>query len=112
MKRRMVAAALLTFCLALSACGPRVVTALPIPPERMDCALLADARPNIPPEYRIDWSGVITVEQARAEHSAFVTRLRARELPVALYVVRLEEQVFACADDAKWLRDYTAGVAN
>ncbi|APZ81836.1 hypothetical protein vBEliSR6L_71 [Erythrobacter phage vB_EliS_R6L] len=76
----------------------------------MDCRELAgdEARPTIPPEYEIDWSRVTTVGEARAEHQAFVTRLRERERPVALYVVRLEGRVFACADDAEWLRDYSA----
>jgi len=111
MKRRLLALALSTCCLAVSACGEkRIQVPIPIPPDRMDCTELsgADARPTIPPEYVIDWSKVTTVQQAHAEHDAFVTRLRERERPVALYVVRLEGRVFACADDAAWLRDYTS----
>lgn len=84
-----------------------MVVPLPIPAERMDCVVLADQRPTIPPEYVIDWTRVTTVAQARAEHEAFVTRLRQRETPVALYVVELEGELWACADDDAWLRDYT-----
>lgn len=110
MQRRLKAPALLMCFLALSgaSCEKRVATAIPIPPERTDCAVLSgdEGRPVIPPEYVIDWTRVATVQQARAEHDAFVTRLRAREMPVTLYIVRLEGQVFACADDAAWIRDY------
>jgi hypothetical protein len=111
MKRTLMAVALSTCCLAVSACHvERIATAIPIPADRMDCTELAgaDGRPTIPPEYVIDWSKVTTVQQAHAEHDAFVTRLRERERPVTLYVVRLEGRVFACADDAAWLRDYTS----
>lgn len=110
MQRRLKVAALLTCFLALSAgsCEKRVATAIPIPPERTDCVLLTgeEARPKIPGEYVIDWTRVTTVQQAHAEHDAFVTRLRERETPVALYIVRLEGQLFMCADDAAWIRDY------
>ncbi len=109
MKRRLLVLALSTCCLAVSACTEkRVQVPIPIPADRMDCTELTgdQARPKIPAEYDIDWSRVTTVDQARAEHEAFVTRLRERERPVALYVVRLEGRVFACADDATWLRDY------
>lgn len=110
MKRRLLVLALSTCCLAVSACAEkRVQVPIPIPADRMDCTELTgdQARPTIPAEYVIDWSKVTTVQQARTEHDAFVTRLRERERPVALYVVRLEGRVFACADDAGWLRDYT-----
>ncbi len=109
MKRKLLVLALSTCCLAASACTEkRIQVPIPIPDERTDCAELtgADARPIIPPEYVIDWTRVTTLGQARSEHDAFVTRLRERERPVALYVVRLEGRVFACADDAAWLRDY------
>ena len=110
MRQRLKVAALLTCCLVLSAgaCDKRTTVAIPIPPERIDCAVLGgdEARPKIPAEYEIDWTRVTTVQQAHAEHDAFVTRLRARETPVALYIVRLEGQLFACADDAAWVRDY------
>ena len=110
MKLRHKVLVLSTFCLAVSACQTkRVVAPLPIPPERMDCVVVND-RPVVPGEYVIDWSKVATVGEARAQHDAFVTRLRQRETLVAGYVVRLEGRVFACADDAQWLRDYTAAL--
>lgn len=109
MRRLILAAALSTCCLGLSACEPkRVQVPIPIPEERMDCVSIRDQRPTIPAEYVIDWTRVATVAQARAEHEAFVTRLRERETPVALYIVELEGELWACADDDQWLRDYTA----
>lgn len=94
-------------CLAVSACGPkRVAVPIPIPAERMDCVTISDQRPVVPAEYVIDWTKVLTVDQARAEHQAFVTRLRQREQPISGYIVALEGQLFACSNDAAWLQDY------
>lgn len=109
MRRLKLALALSMCCLALSACEPkRVQVPIPIPAERVDCVSIRDQRPTIPAEYVIDWSRVTTVGQARAEHEAFVTRLREREGPVSLYIVELEGELWACADDDQWLRDYIA----
>lgn len=106
--RKVMAAALLTCCLAASGCGEpqRVATAIVPPAERMDCRQLEQGRPTIPSEYVIDWARVTTVQRARQEHDAFVTRLREREGPVAGYVIALEGRVFACSDDAAWMRDF------
>lgn len=111
--RRIQVAVLSMCCLASSACDEkRVQVPLPIPAERIDCQLLdgADGRPAIPAEYVIDWEKVVTPAQARIEHDAFITRLRKREADVAGYVVRLEGRLFACANDAQWLREYVKGV--
>jgi arginine deiminase len=78
----------------------------------MDCVELEDGRPTIPAEYQIDWSGVSTVERARTEHQAFVDRLRQRERVSAGYIVTLEGRVFACADDAAWLRQFFSDLEN
>lgn len=101
------------FMLLLAGCGEpkRVVTALPIPPERMDC-VKTSKRPTLPPEYVIDWSRVSTVEQARAEHGKFVASIRAREGRVAGYILEVEGELFACSNDAAWLRDWQNGLAN
>lgn len=113
MRLKLMVPALLMCCSALSACGEkRVQVPIPIPADKIDCADLArdaagnPARPRVPAEYVIDWSRVTTVGQARAEHQAFVTRLRERERPVAGYIVEIEGRVFACANDDAWLRDY------
>lgn len=102
--------AALAACVALpliSACEPkRIVTALPIPPERMDCVYVAK-RPTIPPEHRIDWSKVTTVAQAKGEHDAFVRSIRTREGIVAGYLVSLEGRLFQCANDAAWVRAWS-----
>lgn len=109
MRRLNLVAALSMCCLAVSACGEkRIQVPIPIPAERVDCVSIIDQRPTIPAEYVIDWSRVTTVGQARAEHEAFVTRLRQREGPVSLYIVEVEGALWACADDDQWLRDYLA----
>ena len=108
MKLSMLAAALSTFCLA--ACETtRIMVPVAPPADRIDCREL-DGRPRIPAEYVIDWSRVVTVEQAQAEHRAFVTSVRAREGVAAGYIVELEGALFACASDDAWLRDLYDGV--
>lgn len=103
------AALLFSTLFFLASCEPkRVAVPLPIPPERMDCVAIEEGRPAIPPEYVIDWGRVASVGEARAQHEAYVQRLRLRENQVAGYLVRVEGRVFACADDAAWLRDYTS----
>jgi hypothetical protein len=108
MKLSMLAVALSTFCLA--ACETtRIMVPVAPPADRIDCREL-DGRPRIPTEYVIDWSRVVTVEQAQAEHQAVVASVRAREGVAAGYIVDLEGAVFACASDAAWLRDLYGGV--
>lgn len=102
---------MLSSALLISACEPkRVVTALPIPPERTDCEAATGKRPTLPPEYRIDWSKVASVGQAKAEHDNFVNVIRGREGVVANYVLSLEGQLFQCANDAAWIREWQAGM--
>lgn len=108
MKRLLLALALSTSCLAAASCET-VRTAVPVKPptERMDCvAVEPGQRPQLPPEYVIDWSKVTTVPQARTEHEAFVRSVRTREGVVAGYVVALEDKLFLCASDDEWLRDF------
>lgn len=103
--------ACLIAALLLGACQEkRVVTALPIPPERMDCAP-AGKRPMIPPEHRIDWSKVTSVLEARTEHDRYVASVRTREGKVAGYILETEGQLFACSSDAQWLREWQAETA-
>lgn len=113
---RSTMAARLSMCfsaLLISACEPkRAVTALPIPPERMDC-VAAGARPAIPPEYKIDWARAeaapnvqTAVNIARAEVGQFVASIRTREGTVAGYVLDIEGKLFACSNDAAWLREW------
>lgn len=114
MKRNARALALLTSCLALSACADtlRSVEALRpdlTNPERFVCEA-AGTRPVIPPEHAIDWTRVVTVEQAKAEHEAFVTRLRQRETGVTGYLVQLEGKHFVCFNNMAWQREFYAGL--
>ncbi|MBO9624183.1 MAG: hypothetical protein J7500_15855 [Sphingomonas sp.] len=60
----------------------------------------------MPKEYAIDWSKVTTVAQARAEHMKFVASVRSREGVVSGYILRIEGQLFACSNNAAWLRDF------
>lgn len=103
------AALLLTSCLAISACEPkRVVTALPIPPERMDCQDATGKRPTLPPEYQIDWAKIASVDEAHAAFDNFKLVLRGREQTVANYVIQIEGQLFQCSEDARWIREVQA----
>lgn len=111
MKRSARAAALLTLCLAVSACGEkRVVESLPTPAERLICEP-AGTRPAVPPEYAIDWGKVLTVDSARVEHERFVSVLRTREGIVAGYVLQLEGKLFRCFSNMEWRRQYEVGLA-
>lgn len=109
MKRSAMAIVLLMSSLVLAACETKRTAVALRPdhtnPERFQCAA-AGARPAIPPEYVIDWSRVTTVEQAKAEHMAFVRSIRTREGVVAGYVVEIEGRLFICSNNAAWLRDY------
>lgn len=99
--------------MAIASCGEpdRVVTHLPIPPERIDCEPLGvSARPALPPEYRIDWSAVENIQQAYDEHRKFVASVRNREGLIAGYIVDVEGALWACASDDEWLRDREAGL--
>lgn len=110
MKRSLLAVALSTFCLA----GCETVrTAVPVrpPAERMDCqAVRPQDRPAITAEYEIDWSRVTSVPQARSEHEAYVRSVRLREGGAAGWIVEVEGRLFACANDAAWLRDFFDGL--
>ena len=98
------------FCSVLAAgCAPQKIAVVSRPdldnPDRLVCAG-AGTRPDIPAEYAIDWSRIATVEQARAEHDAYVRAIRTREGIVAGYVVDLEGRLFICSNNAQWWRDY------
>ena len=114
MTQSKTAALLLMFSLAaaLSACGEpkRVVTSIPTPPERLVCEA-AGTRPTIPAEYRIDWSRVATVAQARAEHDRYVASIRTREGIIVAYVMQVEGKLFVCSNNMQWRRDFERGLA-
>lgn len=67
-------------------------------------------RPAIPAEYQIDWSRVSTVAQARDEHLKYVASIRSREGVIVAYLVRIEGQLFTCATNMQWRREYEAGL--
>lgn len=99
-----------------SSCGEkRTVTSIPILPDRMDC-VKASKRPTLPPEYRIDWGRVAAapdvstaVALAKDEVAKFVATIRTREGRVAGYILEVEGELFACSNDAAWLRDWQKG---
>lgn len=102
-----MAAVLSTCFLAVSACDTvRTVKALPIPPERIDCQTAIGKRPKLPPEYQIDWAKVASVGQAKTEFDNFKLALRGREKIVSDYVLTLEGELFQCANDDTWLREW------
>lgn len=95
-----------SLAIATSACEPkRIVTNLPPPAERLQCVGVT-GRPTIPGEYKIDWSRVTTVAQARSEHEKFVAAIRTREGVIAGYVLEVEGKLFTCSNNAQWLREY------
>jgi hypothetical protein len=114
MKQLLKTAVLSTFCLAISACGPKEIIRLvpiAIPAERMDCQPVLKAnRPLLPKTYTIDWSKVLTVPQAKSENEKLLGSVLAREMVVTDYILDLEGKVFSCANDAEWLRDYSRQV--
>lgn len=81
-------------------------------PERFICKAAEPAgRPDIPPEHRIDWSTVHTVEQALGQHNAYVASVRTREGIVASYVVAIEGKLFTCSNNMQWQRDFYSQLA-
>ena len=116
-----MAPALLTLCLAVSACETTKRTAEALRPDKTNpdrfvCERLG-TRPQLPAEYQIDWNRVRTartVEQAiglaQDEHKRFVAVLRTRENVVAGYVLQLEGVNFLCFNNMAWQRDFYQGL--
>jgi hypothetical protein len=104
--------------LALSACEPkRVVTNLAPPSERLQCVGLS-ARPKIPAEYTIDWAKVSNarsvaeaVTLAKGEVATYRASVRNREGVIAGYILEIEGRLFACSNNAAWLREWYAKTA-
>lgn len=109
LKRTALALSTCCFLLPLTACDHTIRVAVPVipPAERLACVAAGD-RPAIPAEYAIDWSAITTVDQAKAEHLKYVASIRTREGVVSGYIVRIEGQLFACSNNAAWLRDFFA----
>lgn len=88
------------------ACTPdKVVQHLPTPPERLICEP-AGERPSVAPEHVIDWTRVVTVEQAQAEHAQYVASIRSREGVITGYIMRLEGKLFTCHTNMEWRRAF------
>lgn len=121
MKRSRTAAALLTCCLAVSACTTTRRAVEPLrpdqtSPERFVCEP-AGTRPPIPPEDVVDLDraarapsrdGAMAI--VREEVAAYVTSVRAREGIVANYIVRIEGRLFVCGNNMQWQRDFYGGL--
>ena len=106
MRRAPLVAALL-----LSACKTtHVADFLATPADRLVCEA-AGARPKIPPEYAIDWSKVATVDQAKQQVVALISRQHEREGIVTAYVLSIEGKLFVCSTNMQWRRDYEAELA-
>jgi hypothetical protein len=98
--------------LLLSSCGEpkKIVKAMPIPAERIDCTPVGP-RPALPAGHRIDWAKVKSVAQAKAEHETYVNRGNLRNQVISEYIVEVENMLFACSNDAQWLREREAELA-
>lgn len=92
--RNMTIAALLTLCL-ISGCAGTPVRIVKPPADKLVCATLP-ASPKLTP---LDWSGVRSIEQAKA--LVFV-----REGETADYIVALRGAWFSCASTVDWHRKY------
>lgn len=105
-----------TLSLAVSSCGQkkeiRSVSALrpdKTHPDRFVCPVRG-TRPTVSPEFKIDWTKITTVGQAKAAHDNFVLVLRGRERTVADYVLDLEAINSICATNMQWQRDFYTGL--
>lgn len=112
--RRLLTAAILSTCCFLAACET-TREAAPLRPDlehpaRLVCEGVPGERPKIPATYEIDWSKVATVEQAHAEHDAYVRSVLARNGIISAYIVTIEGRLFVCSNNAQWWRDYWAGL--
>lgn len=101
--------------LSATACKPQieyVATAIKPDPTRLLC-VAAGTRPAVQAEYVIDWNKVevpgnsgATLANAKEEVIKLVTSVRLREGVVTAYILRIEGQLFACSNNAAWLRDF------
>jgi hypothetical protein len=97
--------------LALTACHTaHVADFIATPADRLVCEA-AGPRPKIPAEYQIDWTKIATVDQAKSEVVALITRQHERESVVAGYVLQTEGKLETCFLNMNWRRQYEAELA-
>ena len=119
MKQSALVVALLMSSLVVSGCASTKWSVAPVRPdltnpERFDCtAVDASARPRAPAEDVIDWDRIAaqtTRDQvlavAREEVRGYIASVRAREGVVIRYVIQIEGQLFECANDDQWTREF------
>lgn len=113
--RSLTILALSTLCLAASACKPeeiRSVSAIPLlkeHPERFECNTVG-TRPTINPEFKIDWTKVGSISDAKREFENYRNVQHGREKVVADYVLALESVNSLCAINMGWQRDFYKGL--
>ena len=73
----------------------------------------AGGRPAVAAEYVIDWTKVevrgnssATLLNAHTEVAKLIASIRSREGIVTGYILRIEGQLFACSNNAAWLREF------
>ena len=99
--RKIMIAALSTLCLTsltASSCGERIQIVKP-PAEKLVC----DPLPATPKLTPLDWSKMVTVNEARV-------LVQKREGETADYIVALRGAWFSCSSDVEWHRDYNAAL--
>lgn len=81
-------------------------------PQRFVCERVdpESDRPALPPAHTIDWSSVLTVDQARGEHEAYKASILNRNGIVTGYITRLEGVNFVCWNNMEWQRQYYDGL--
>ena len=95
--RSVMIAALSTLCLI--SCTPARIQIAKPPSEKLVC----DALPATPKLTPLDWSKMVTVDQARV-------LVLKREGETADYIVALRGAWFSCSSDVDWNRDYNAAL--
>lgn len=95
--RRTLIAALSTLCL-ISCTPARIQIARP-PADKLVC----DPLPATPMLTPLDWSEMVTVDEARV-------LVQQREGETADYIVALRGAWFSCSSDVDWNRDYNAAL--
>lgn len=85
-------------------------------PERFVCET-AGSRPEINPEYQIDWASVAAqptkeaaVEEAKRQVTNQLLVQHSREKVVSEYVLKLEGVNFECFNNMQWQKDFYAGL--
>ena len=107
-------AAILSTCCFLQACKTvREVEAVRPDldhPARLECEAPPAERPAIPAAHVVDWNKVQAVVDAKREHDLAMAAVIERNVIISEYLLALERDLFICASNMQWWRDYWAAM--